>query len=69
MNRAQMDKTLARLWDRCSSKEVSEADWQALYVHVAVVLMACSAPELGGLPDERRAYVDSYFTEKVFLAM
>jgi len=70
MNRAQLDLLLSRLWARCEvNGGSSEADWSALHRFVSSVLMNCNAPELGGLPDERRAYVDSYFVDKIFLGM
>jgi len=33
------------------------------------VLIKCKAPELAGLPDERRVWVETFFADKIYLAM
>jgi len=69
MNSRQRDEQLALLWTRCSGSGASKEDWEALYRLVSNVLIKCKAPELAGLPDERRVWVETFFADKIYLAM
>lgn len=60
----ELDTELCDLWSR--RRDLDEASWTRLFMIVDEALMGYKPPELAGLSEDRREYVQKFFVDKVF---